>query len=82
MASSPAPVEVVRFGEFEANLRSRELRRNGVRVRIPDQSFEVLLMLLDKPGELVTREEIRNRLWSSETFVDFDHGLKQRSKAS
>ena len=80
MASSPAPVEVVRFGEFEANLRSRELRRNGVRVRIPDQSFEVLLMLLDKPGELVTREEIRNRLWSSETFVDFDHGLNNAVK--
>jgi TolB-like protein/DNA-binding winged helix-turn-helix (wHTH) protein len=80
MASSPAPVEVVRFGEFEANLRSRELRRNGVRVRIPDQSFEVLLMLLDKPGELVTREEVRNRLWSSETFVDFDHGLNNAVK--
>ena len=80
MASSPAPVEVVRFGEFETNLRSRELRRNGVRVRIPDQSFEVLLMLLDKPGELVTREEIRNRLWSSETFVDFDHGLNNAVK--
>ena len=80
MASSTARVEVIRFGEFEANLRSRELRRSGEKVRLPDQSFEVLLMLLDKPGELVTREEIRKRLWSSDTFVDFDHGLNNAVK--
>jgi TolB-like protein/DNA-binding winged helix-turn-helix (wHTH) protein/Flp pilus assembly protein TadD len=80
MASSPVPVEVIRFGEFEANLRTRELRRDGAPVRLPDQSFELLAMLLEKSGELVTREEIRNRLWSSGTFVDFDHGLNNAVK--
>jgi TolB-like protein/DNA-binding winged helix-turn-helix (wHTH) protein/Tfp pilus assembly protein PilF len=75
MASSPLSVEVVRFGEYEVNLRSRELRRDGVTLRLPDQSFEVLVMLLERPGQLVTREEIHKRLWSADTFVDFDHGL-------
>ena len=75
MASSSASLAVVRFGEFEANLRSRELRRDGVTLRLPDQSFEVLIMLLERPGELVTREDIHKRLWSADTFVDFDHGL-------
>jgi len=75
MASTPASLAVVRFGKFEANLRSRELRRDGASVRLPDQSFEVLAMLLERPGELVAREEIRKRLWSDDTFVDFDHGL-------
>jgi eukaryotic-like serine/threonine-protein kinase len=74
MASSPMSA-VAQFGEFEANLRSRELRRNGSNVRLPGQSFEILDMLLQHPGELVTREEIRRRLWPTETFVDFDHGL-------
>jgi DNA-binding response OmpR family regulator len=74
MASSPTSA-VAQFGEFEANLRSRELRRNGANVRLPGQSFETLDMLLQHPGELVTREEIRKRLWPTETFVDFDHGL-------
>lgn len=75
MASSPTSVEIVRFGEFEANLRSRELRRKAVVVRLPEQSFAVLVMLLERPGELIPREDIRKRLWSSDTFVDFDHGL-------
>jgi TolB-like protein/DNA-binding winged helix-turn-helix (wHTH) protein/Tfp pilus assembly protein PilF len=76
MASSPASTDLVRFGEFEVNLHSRELRRrDGAVVRLPDQSFEVLTMLLDRPGELVSRDEIRKRLWSADTFVDFDHGL-------
>jgi DNA-binding winged helix-turn-helix (wHTH) protein len=75
MASSPLSDEIVRFGEYEANLRSRELRRDGVSVRLPDQSFQVLVMLLERPGELVDREEIQKRLWSDDTFVDFDHGL-------
>src|SRR5215467_4820552 len=75
MASSSASLEVVRFGEFEVDLRSRELRRESVSVRLPDQSFEVLVMLLERPGELVAREEIQKRLWSADTFVDFDHGL-------
>jgi len=66
---------IVSFGEFEADLRSRELRRNGVRVRLPDQAFLVLAILLERPGELVTRGQIQKELWPSDTFVDFDHGL-------
>ena len=75
MASSSTYVATIRFGDFEANLRSGELRRKGTRVRLADQSFQVLAMLLERPGELVTREEIQKRLWPSDTFVDFDHGL-------
>ena len=75
MATSPTSAGIVCFGAFEADLRSRELRRNGARVRLPDQAFLVLAILLERPGELVTREDIRKRLWLSDTFVDFDHGL-------
>jgi TolB-like protein/DNA-binding winged helix-turn-helix (wHTH) protein len=75
MTKSPASLEIAQFGEFEADLRSRELRRNRTNVRLPHQSFEVLAMLLEHPGELVTREDIRKRLWPADTFVDFDHGL-------
>jgi DNA-binding winged helix-turn-helix (wHTH) protein len=74
VAFSPAS-EVVTFAEFQADLRARELRRLGAKVKLPDQSFQVLAMLLEHPGELVTREEIRKRLWPGDTFVDFDHGL-------
>src|ERR1700741_5075106 len=73
-------VESGRFGKYEANLRSRELRRDGAAVRLPDQSFEVLAMLLEQPGQLVPREDLRNRLWPGDTFVDFDHGLNNAVK--
>jgi TolB-like protein/DNA-binding winged helix-turn-helix (wHTH) protein/Tfp pilus assembly protein PilF len=66
---------LVRFGVFELNLRTGELRKGGVRINLPDQPFQVLKTLLERPGELVTREEMRQRLWSAETFVDFEHGL-------
>ena len=66
---------VVRFGVFEADLRSGELRKNGVRIRLPGQPFEVLAVMLERPGEVVTREELQNRLWPDGTFVDFDHSL-------
>jgi DNA-binding winged helix-turn-helix (wHTH) protein/TolB-like protein len=66
---------VVSFGIFEADFRARELRKAGVRIKLHDQPFQVLAMLLDRPGELVTRDEIRKRLWPGDTFVDFDHGL-------
>jgi len=80
MASSLTPVECVRFGKYEAHLRSRELRYDGAAVRLPDQSFEVLAMLLERPGELVGREDLRKRLWPADTFVDFDHGLNNAVK--
>lgn len=67
--------ETVTFGAFEANLRTRELLNAGAKVRLPDQSFQVLAILLERQGELVTREEIHKRLWPQDTFVDFDHGL-------
>jgi DNA-binding winged helix-turn-helix (wHTH) protein len=66
---------VFRFGVFEADEASAELRKHGVRVKLNTQPFQVLLMLLERPSELVTREEMRQRLWGTDTFVDFDHGL-------
>ena len=74
----PPPVSrlgVVRFGIFEADFRAGELRRAGARIELHDQPFQVLAMLLDRPGELVNRDELRKRLWPGDTFVDFDHGL-------
>ncbi len=73
--ATSASGQIIAFGEFEVKLRSRELCRRGVRVRLADQSFEILTILLEHRGELVTRDEIRNRLWPGDTFVDFDHGL-------
>ncbi len=67
--------QIVRFGLFEADLRARELRKRGVKVRLPDQPFQVLQLLLEHPGDVVTREELRQRLWSADTFVDFDLSL-------
>lgn len=66
---------VIRFGSYEADLRSRELRKQGIRLKLQEQPFRVLTMLLEHPGELVTREELRARLWPSDTFVDFDNAL-------
>jgi Tol biopolymer transport system component/DNA-binding winged helix-turn-helix (wHTH) protein len=64
-----------RFGIFELDLRAGELRRQGSKVKLQEQPFQVLAQLLEKPGEIVTREELRNRLWPADTFVDFDHSL-------
>ena len=64
-----------RFGTFEVDLATGELRRNGVKRKIQEQPFRVLAMLLDHPGEVVTREALRERLWPADTFVDFEHGL-------
>lgn len=66
---------LVRFGPFEVNFRAGELLKNGRRIRLQDQPLQVLAMLLERPGEVVTREEVRKRLWPEDTFVDFDHGL-------
>src|SRR6266404_2638465 len=70
-----ASLKPVRFGPFEADLRAGELRKHGVKLKLVGQPFEVLAMLLERPGQLVTREELRARLWPTDTFVDFDHGL-------
>jgi DNA-binding winged helix-turn-helix (wHTH) protein len=63
------------FGLFEADLSSRELYRRGLLVHLQDQPFEILAMLLERPGEVVTREELKKKLWPGDTFVDFDEGL-------
>src|SRR5215472_1334415 len=74
------PPTLVPFGPFEADFRSQELRKQGVRLRLPRQSFQILTMLLVRPGEVVTREELRAKLWPADTFVDFDHGLNAAVK--
>ena len=66
---------VFRFGAFELNEATGELRKHGTRIKLHSQPFQVLVMLLERPSELVTREEMRQRLWGEDTFVDFDHGL-------
>jgi DNA-binding winged helix-turn-helix (wHTH) protein/tetratricopeptide (TPR) repeat protein len=65
----------VRFGPFEVDLSSRELRKHGVRLKLSDQPFEVLTILIARPGRLIAREEIRQKLWPGGTFVDFENGL-------
>ncbi len=77
MDASP---RVVRFGDFEANLRSGELRRNGLKIKLADQSFQVLATLLENPGEVATRDELKQKLWAEDTFVDFEGGLNSAIK--
>jgi DNA-binding winged helix-turn-helix (wHTH) protein len=66
---------IFRFGVYEADPSSGELRKSGLRMRVQEQPFQVLLLLLERQGEVVTREELRTKLWPADTFVDFDHGL-------
>ena len=65
----------VRFGAFEADLQAGELRKSGIRVRLQDQPFRVLALLLERSGEVVSREDLRQEIWPDDTFVDFDHSL-------
>src|ERR1700748_1766936 len=67
----------LRFGVFELDLHSGELGTHGLRVRLQEQPFRLLEMLLERPGEVVTREELQKKLWPADTFVDFDHGLNK-----
>jgi TolB-like protein/DNA-binding winged helix-turn-helix (wHTH) protein/Tfp pilus assembly protein PilF len=67
--------ETIRFGAFDVDLRAGELRKQGVKIKLQEQPFQILHILLEQPGEVVTREEIQRRLWPSDTFVDFEHGL-------
>src|SRR5215211_4186081 len=66
---------VFRFGVFELDNNSGELRRHGLKIRLPEQCFQILRALLDRPGEVVTRDHLRQLLWTSDTFVDFEVGL-------
>lgn len=67
--------QLVRFDRFELDLRAGELRKGGIRIRLQEQPLQVLQALLEKPGEVVTCEELQKRIWPADTFVDFDHGL-------
>src|SRR5580700_7634495 len=73
--SESQPVVRYRFGVFEANAATGELRRQGIRVKLNTQPFQMLMLLLARPGELVTREDISRELWPEGTFVDFEHGV-------
>jgi DNA-binding winged helix-turn-helix (wHTH) protein/tetratricopeptide (TPR) repeat protein len=66
---------IVRFGTFEVDVRARELRKHGVRIKLQEQPFHVLTVLLERPGDVVTREELRSEIWPADTFVDFDNSL-------
>jgi Tol biopolymer transport system component/DNA-binding winged helix-turn-helix (wHTH) protein len=68
-------IRMIRFGVFEVDRRAGELRRSGARVKLQEQPFQILALLLEQPGEVVTREELQRRLWPADTFVDFDHSL-------
>lgn len=72
---SDPPVPMVRFGAFELDIRAGELRKHGLKIRLQEQPFQVLLMLLRHPGEVVLREEIRKRLWPNDTIVEFAHSI-------
>src|SRR2546422_11332762 len=77
MEASSATARVLRFGVFELDTQSGELRRHGLKIRLPDQSFQILRLLLERPRGVVTREELQKQLWTSDTFVDFDVGLNR-----
>lgn len=77
MATQPhSPARLV-FGPFELNVPSEELRKGGVRVQLPHQPFQVLLLLLAHAGDVVTREQLHDKLWSEGTFVDFERGIPE-----
>ncbi len=73
-------VGVVKFGVYEVDPHAGELRRNGVKIKLQEQPFQVLAMLLERPGEVISREELQRRLWPADTFVDFDHSLNAAIK--
>lgn len=75
MTTSPRLPSLVRFGPYEADLLSGELRKSGIRLKVQDRPFQILAILLEQPGQMVTREQLQKRLWAEDTFVDFEHGL-------
>jgi TolB-like protein/DNA-binding winged helix-turn-helix (wHTH) protein/Tfp pilus assembly protein PilF len=72
---TPLTSRLIRFGSFEVNVAAGELRKGGSRIRLQEKPFQLILLLLDRPGEIVTRDEVRQALWPADTFVDFDHSL-------
>src|SRR2546422_7237762 len=80
MYTDPLAPRRLRFGVYELNLAARELRKHGIRIKLRGQPFEILTLLLEKPGEIVTREVMQKRLWPADTFVDFEHSLNSAIK--
>lgn len=80
MAKTARPTKLLRFDAFEVDLRAGELYKAGRKVKLQVQPFQVLAMLLESPGEVVTREEMQKRLWPADTFVDFDHSVNTAVK--
>jgi DNA-binding winged helix-turn-helix (wHTH) protein len=76
----PSKSGTIRFDTYELDVRSCELRRDGIRVKIQEQPLQILQILLERPGQLVTREDLRQKIWPSDTFVDFDHGINNAIK--
>jgi hypothetical protein len=68
------------FGEFEMDEHAGELRKEGIKVRLQEQPLQILQVLLERPGEVVTRKDLRKRVWPTDTFVDFDHGINNAIK--
>ena len=75
MALETRPPAVLRFGTFEVDVCAGEVRKQGVRIKLQEQPFHVLTVLLQRSGEVVTREELRSQIWPADTFVDFDNSL-------
>src|SRR5580692_7504228 len=80
MEPAAPPPRTIRFGVFELDVRSGELRKQGRKVRLEGQPVQILICLLETPGELVTREELHKRLWPADTYVNFEHGLNAAVK--
>ena len=80
MKQSELRLDALHFGVFEFDPRARELRKQGMKIRLLGQPVEILAMLLERPGEVVTREELQKKLWPGDTFVDFEHGLNAAIK--
>src|SRR5437867_1888686 len=77
MRAAESPFRTRGFGAFEVDLKAVELRKHGVRIKLQEQPFQILSLLLEHPGEVVTREELREKLWPAHTFVDFDRSLNK-----
>jgi DNA-binding winged helix-turn-helix (wHTH) protein len=75
MATSPSSRGGIRVGDWDLDLQSGELRKGTTATRLQEQPLQILQLLLEHPGEVVTREELRSRIWPADTFVDFDHGV-------
>jgi DNA-binding winged helix-turn-helix (wHTH) protein len=80
VSGSVQPEKIVRFGPFETNLHTGETRKYGIRIRLGGQPTQILTTLLERPGEVITREELRHQLWADDTFVEFENGLNNAVK--